>query len=97
MCRTGTNGPNTIQKRIALQDGVPIARQVYWSLLRSSISVFTVFRAIVRGTMHALDPSGPAHRFPSKQPPKVRSTLTDSVVYYEAHLDGHEKLNFKAL
>jgi predicted nuclease with RNAse H fold len=42
---TGTNGPNTIQKRITLQDGVPIARQVYWSLLRSSISVFPVFRA----------------------------------------------------
>ncbi|KAJ7307726.1 hypothetical protein DFH08DRAFT_824254 [Mycena albidolilacea] len=93
---TGTNGPNTIQKRIALQDGVPIARQVYWSL-HPSISVFTVFRAIVRGTMHALDPGGPARRFPSKRPPKVRSTLTDSAVYYEVHLDGHEKLNFKAL
>ncbi|KAJ7269124.1 hypothetical protein C8J57DRAFT_1066839, partial [Mycena rebaudengoi] len=26
-----------------------------------------------------------------------RSTLTDTAVYYEIHLDGHEKLNFKAL
>jgi hypothetical protein len=94
---TGTNGPNTIQKRIVLQDGVPLARQVYWSLLRSSISAFAVFRAIVRGTMHALDPGDPARRFPSKRPPKVRSTLTNSAVYYEVHLDGHAKLNFKAL
>ncbi|KAJ7832526.1 hypothetical protein B0H14DRAFT_2364725 [Mycena olivaceomarginata] len=47
--------------------------------------------------MHALDPGGPACRFPSKQPQKVRSTLTDAAVYYEVHLDGHEKLNFKAL
>ncbi|KAJ6455022.1 hypothetical protein C8R45DRAFT_1056748 [Mycena sanguinolenta] len=82
---TGANGPNTIQKRV-----------VFWSLLRSSVSMFTGFRAKVRRTMHALDPGGPARRFPSKRPPKVRSTLTDSAVYYEIHLDGHEKLNFKA-
>jgi len=60
-------------------------------------TVFTIFRETVRRTMHALDPAGPARRFPSKRPPKVRSTLTDSAVYYEVHLDGHEKLNFKAL
>ncbi|KAF8133166.1 hypothetical protein K438DRAFT_1787683 [Mycena galopus ATCC 62051] len=50
-----------------------------------------------QSTMHALDPAGPARHFPSKRPPKVRSTLTDSAVYYEVHLDGHEKLNFKVL
>jgi hypothetical protein len=94
---TGINRPNTIQKGIALQDGVLIARQVYWSLLHSSVSVFTIFSAKVRRTMHALDPGGPARRFPSKRPPKVRSTFTDSAVYYELHLDGHERLNFKAL
>ena len=47
--------------------------------------------------MHALDPGGPARRFPSKRPPKVRSTLTDTAVYDAIHLDGHEILNFKAL
>ncbi|KAJ6491009.1 hypothetical protein C8R45DRAFT_1137970 [Mycena sanguinolenta] len=95
---TGTNGPNTIQKRIAFQDGVPIARQVFVLFsVASLIIVMSVSRAKVRKTMHALDPGGPARRFPAKRPPKVRSTLTDSAVYYEIHLDGHEKLNFKAL
>ncbi|KAJ6555485.1 hypothetical protein B0H10DRAFT_1847928 [Mycena sp. CBHHK59/15] len=77
---TGTNGPNTIQKRIALK------------------MVFLLLgKAKVRRTMHALNPGGPARRFPSKRPPKVRSTLTDTAVYYEIHLDGYEILNFKAL
>ncbi|KAJ7234572.1 hypothetical protein C8J57DRAFT_1439511 [Mycena rebaudengoi] len=67
----GTNGPNNIQKRIALR-----------------MVVFIIFRAKVRRTMHALDPGGPA---------RLRSTLTDTAMYYEIHLDGHEKLNFKAL
>jgi hypothetical protein len=31
------------------------------------------------------------------RPSKVRSTLTDSAVHYEVHLDGYEKLNFKVL
>ncbi|KAJ7815163.1 hypothetical protein B0H14DRAFT_2241093, partial [Mycena olivaceomarginata] len=51
----------------------------------------------VHRTMHALNPGGPARRFPSKWPPKIRSTLTDSAIYYEVCLDGHEKLKFKAL
>ncbi|KAJ7216012.1 hypothetical protein GGX14DRAFT_359351 [Mycena pura] len=76
---TGTNGPDTIQKRVAIKDGVPLPR------------------SLVRSTMKALDPGGPSRHFPSKRPPKARSTLTDSAVYYEVHLDGHEKLNFKAL
>ncbi|KAF7325456.1 hypothetical protein MKEN_00393900 [Mycena kentingensis (nom. inval.)] len=54
-------------------------------------------RGLVRQIMQALDPNGAARRFPSKRPPKDRSTLTDSAVYYEVHSDGHEKLNFKAL
>ncbi|KAJ7363723.1 hypothetical protein DFH08DRAFT_681566, partial [Mycena albidolilacea] len=63
------------------------------SILLSSNSI----RSIVCSTMRALDPGGPAHRFPAKRPTKVRSTLTDCAVYYEVHVDGHEKLNFKAL
>ncbi|KAF7291303.1 hypothetical protein MIND_01274300 [Mycena indigotica] len=76
---TGTNGPNTIQKRVAIVDGIVLSRRV------------------VRSTMRALDPHGAERRFPSKQPTKKRSTLTDVGVYYELHFDGHEKLNFKAL
>jgi hypothetical protein len=61
----GTNGPNNIQKRIAL-------RMVFLLLGKFSdlISVFIIFRAKVRKTMHALDPGGPARRFLSKRPPK---------------------------
>ncbi|KAJ6483425.1 hypothetical protein C8R45DRAFT_932038 [Mycena sanguinolenta] len=54
---TSTNGPNTIRKRVALQDGVPIARQVFWSLLPSSISVFTGVRAKV-AQLVVFHPSG---------------------------------------
>ncbi|KAJ7616016.1 hypothetical protein FB45DRAFT_1106958 [Roridomyces roridus] len=76
---TGSNGPNTIQLRVALQTGVALPR------------------AMVRSTMKALDPHGPARRFPAKRPVKERGVLTDNAVFYEVHFDGHEKLNFKAL
>ncbi|KAJ7636300.1 hypothetical protein FB45DRAFT_702891, partial [Roridomyces roridus] len=76
---TGSNSPNTIQLRVALQTGVALPR------------------AVVRGTMKALDPEGPSRRFPGKRPVKDRSVMTDNAVFYETHFDGHEKLNFKAL
>ncbi|KAJ7794677.1 hypothetical protein B0H14DRAFT_2621667 [Mycena olivaceomarginata] len=71
---TGTNGPNTIQKRIALK--------MVFLLLGKFIGLFFVLLS-VRRTMHALDPGGPARHFPSKWPPKVRSTLTDTAIEEE--------------
>jgi hypothetical protein len=49
--------------------------------------------------MKVLDPGGGKRRYPSKgaRGPKKRTPLTDVAVFYEIHLDGHEKLNFKAL
>ncbi|KAJ7789891.1 hypothetical protein B0H14DRAFT_2396941, partial [Mycena olivaceomarginata] len=76
---TGTNGPNTIQKRVEIIEGVALPR------------------GLVRETMHALDPDGSQRRFPTKRTRKPRTVLTDVAIFYEIHLDGHEKLNFKAL
>ncbi|KAJ7216710.1 hypothetical protein C8J57DRAFT_1599991 [Mycena rebaudengoi] len=76
---TGTNGPNTIQKRVELIEGIPLARDLFHEI------------------MHVLDPGGSQRRFPTKRTRKPRTVLTDVAVFYEIHLDGHEKLNFKAL
>jgi hypothetical protein len=48
--------------------------------------------------MAIIDPDGAEARFPGRRrQPKARGHLTDTGIYYEVHLDGHEKLNFKAL
>lgn len=97
---TGTNGPNTIQKRVEIIEGVPLPRYVSRciSLTRASSQLFYhPTSGLVRETMHALDPSGSRRRFPTKRTRKPRTILTDVAVFYEIHLDGHEKLNFKAL
>ncbi|KAJ7790815.1 hypothetical protein B0H14DRAFT_2625637 [Mycena olivaceomarginata] len=54
-------------------------------------------RGLVCETMHALDPSGSQRHFPTKCTCKPCTVLTDVAIFYEIHLDGHEKLNFKAL
>jgi hypothetical protein len=57
-----------------------------------------LYRKLVRGVMHDLDPTGFTRCFPGKQPKKVRRTPADMIgVYFEFHSDEHEKTNFKAL